>query len=85
MLSTKHLQQRMSQRGVNKDMVELAWTYGAQEGDKYILGRKEALSRLEALQSEARLIKKVLDKGGIVVVASEDALITSYNCQHRRH
>jgi hypothetical protein len=84
MHSTKHIQQRMSQRGVSKDMVQTALTYGAQEGDKYVLGRKEVLERLEALQSEARLIKKVLDKGG-VVVASDDALITTYNCQHRRH
>jgi hypothetical protein len=47
--------------------------------DKYVLGRKEALRLLEELQRSERLLKKILDKGGVVVVADGGALITTYN------
>ena len=79
MHATQHIQQRMSQRGVSRDMVELVLDHGRPEQNKYILGRKEASRRLELLQRESRLLKKVLDKGGVVVVADGDALITTYN------
>ncbi len=85
MQTTKHIQQRMSQRGVSRDMVELVLNHGTLEQDKYVLGRKEALSLLDSLQREERLLKKILDKGGVVVVADGDALITTYNCEQRRH
>lgn len=79
MHTTQHIQQRMSQRGVSRDMVELVLAHGREEQDKYILGRKEASRRLAHLQRETQLLKKVLDKGGVVVVADGDALITTYN------
>ena len=79
MHATQHIQQRMSQRGVSRDMVELVLTHGRPGQDKYILGRKEASQRLELLQRESQLLKKVLDKGGVVVVAEGEALITTYN------
>ena len=85
MQTTNHCQERMSQRGVSRDMMNFVLNHGTLDKDKYILGRKEALSLLETLQSEERLLKKILDKGGVVVVASGDALITTYNCQRRRH
>lgn len=85
MQTTKHIQQRMSQRGVSRDMVELVLTRGTLDQDKYVLGRKEALSLLDALQREERLLKKILDKGGVVVVAEGDSLITTYNCERRKH
>lgn len=73
----------MSQRGISRDMVEYVLAYGTPERDKVIMGRKEALQKLEALQEEQRLLKKILDKGGVVVVAEGDAIITTYNCQGR--
>lgn len=79
MHATQHIQQRMSQRGVSRDMVELVLDHGRIEQDRYILGRKEASRRLEMLRRESQLLKKVLDKGGVVVVAEGDALITTYN------
>lgn len=79
MHATQHIQQRMSQRGVSRDMVELVLSHGRPDQDKYILGRKEAAQRLELLRRESQLLKKVLDKGGVVVVADGDALITTYN------
>lgn len=85
MHKTKHIQQRMSTRGVSHDMVEYVLDNGTSENSKYIFGRKEALARLEGLQREQRLVMKILDKGGLVVVAENDALITTYNCDKRRH
>ncbi len=85
MQTTLHIQQRMSQRGISREMVNLALTYGSSEHDKYILGRKETLELLEANQREAKLLKKVLDKGGLVVITDGDAMITTYNCKQRRH
>lgn len=82
---TKHIQQRMSQRGVSSDMVNFVLDHGTPEDSKYVLGRKEALKLLEDLQREERLLKKILDKGGVVVVTENEALITTYNCQKRRH
>lgn len=84
MHATRHIQQRMSQRGVTRDLVDLVMTYGRQDQDKYVMGRREAQKHLEALQNETRLVKKVLDKGGVVVVADGDALITTYNFDSRR-
>ncbi|MEA1052495.1 DUF4258 domain-containing protein [Lamprobacter modestohalophilus] len=79
MHATQHIQQRMSQRGVSRDMVQLVLNHGRTEQDKYILGRKEASQRLGVIQRESRLLKKVLDKGGVVVIADGESLITTYN------
>ena len=36
MHTTRHFAQRMSQRGVSREMVELVRDYGVQEGDKLV-------------------------------------------------
>lgn len=84
MKTTMHLKQRMSQRGINREMIDLVLNYGRIEQDKYILGRKEAQTLLGSFQRMEKELKKVLDKGGVVVVAKDDALITTYtyNCDH---
>lgn len=76
---TQHIQQRMSQRGVSRDMVEVVLTYGKLEQDKYVMGRREALGLLELINRQARVVKKILDKGGVTVVAEDGVLITTYN------
>ena len=81
---TQHIQQRMSQRGVSNQMVEMVLRHGRLEQDKYVLDRREALSLLEEFNREAQVLKKILDKGGVTVVADEGALITTYNCIGRR-
>lgn len=79
MQTTLHFQQRMSQRGVTREMVDLVMTYGKTCQDRYTLDKKGALKRLEELQKEERVLKKILDKGGLVVVVADDALITTFN------
>ena len=81
MQKTKHFQQRMAQRGISKDMVDLVLNYGVTEGDKVILNRKASARLMEA----ARTLSKILDKGGLVVVTSGDAQLTTYNYQGRGH
>ena len=79
MQSTRHIQQRMSQRGVTQGMVNLVMEYGTQEQDRYILGRKDVLALLATKREEERILMKILDKGGVVVVAADGTLITTYN------
>jgi hypothetical protein len=80
MQTTQHAMQRMSQRGVTGDMVDFVLNYGFVEQDKYVLGKRQALELLHDLKKQERLVKKILDKGGVTVVAQDDVLITTYNC-----
>lgn len=79
MESSMHIGARMNQRGIPKAMVDLALTHGRCEQDKYILDRREVDRRLDELDRERGLLLKVRDKGGVVVVADSDTLITTYN------
>lgn len=76
---TKHMHTRMNQRGIGVAMVELALTHGRCEQDKYVLDRREVDQRLKILDRERVLLLKVRDKGGVVVVADNDAIITAYS------
>jgi len=80
MQTTHHAMQRMSQRGVTGDMVNFVLNYGAVEQNKYVLGKRQAIEILNDLKKQERVIKKILDKGGVTVVAQDDRLITTYNC-----
>ena len=81
---TNHFTQRMSQRGIPRELVDLAVTHGVDAQDKIVLGRKELRARLQELDDERRRLMKALDKGGLVVVASGDTLLTTYRCRRRR-
>ena len=81
MHKTRHLQQRMGQRGINQAMIDLVLGYGENEGDKVVLSRK----RSEQLREALRTLMKIVDKGGLVVVAEGDAQITTYNYTGRGH
>jgi hypothetical protein len=74
-----HVGSRMNQRGIGQAMVDLALTHGRCEQDKYVLDRREVDRRLDELNRERGLLLKVRDKGGVVVVADGDTLITAYN------
>lgn len=85
MRDTKHLRQRMSQRGVSRSMVDYVVDHGRPDQDKIVLDRQGALALLQAIREEERLLMKILDKGGVVVVAEGEHLITTYNCVSRRN
>ena len=60
-------------------MMDLVLMHGRCELDKYVLDRREVDRRLEELDRERGLLLKVRDKGGVVVVANDNTLITAYN------
>lgn len=77
---TRHAGQRMNQRGVSRRLVEFTLRHGRIEGDRRVLDRKESRRIIEQLTEELRLAKRVIDKGGVVVVEGErDAIVTTYN------
>lgn len=85
MKATRHMQKRMGQRGINRRLVDLVLTHGRPEQDRVVLNRKDAARLLEDLQQEERMLKKIVDKGGLVVVAEGSSLITTYNYGSRQH
>ena len=84
MHATRHFSQRMSQRGVSREMVELVRDYGVPEGDKLVLGRRDAAKVIDQLMQKLRVLKKIQDKGGLVVVETGESLITTYHLPHPR-
>jgi len=79
MYETLHLKQRVRQRGITNRMIELTLKYGIPQKDKIKLGIKHIK---ELLQSHGHLkadLLKILDKGGLIVVVSNNAIITAYN------
>jgi hypothetical protein len=79
MNKTKHFQQRMSQRGVTRTIVDLVLAFGNVEQNKHVLDRKHAIGLLELLKREERALMKIVDKGGVAVVALGSSLVTTYN------
>jgi hypothetical protein len=79
MTATKHIGERMSQRGMTKRMIELVMEFGKEQGDKVILNRKATQSILHEMDQLKKDLLKVMDKGGIVVVMDNETLITTYN------
>lgn len=83
MHTTVHIQQRMGQRGITGRMIDLVLEHGNLERDKVVLGRKDAQRLLDEIRAKEAVLKKIIDKGGLVVVSDSDALITTYNYNGR--
>ncbi len=79
MYQTKHVQQRMSQRGLTKEIVSYVLNNGFSQRDKCVMNKKEALRKIAEIEAEKRILTKIADKGGVVVVAQGEAVITAYN------
>ncbi|WP_338431965.1 hypothetical protein [Synechococcus elongatus] len=86
MAKTKHFGARTSQRGIRQTTVELAQRYGVQDGDKFVLNRKQIQSVVNEIDGLRRKLMQAIDKGGIVLVANGETLITAYDFDsyHRR-
>ena len=80
MSRTKHIQKRMSQRGITNDLLQIAIAFGVPvEDGKYILNRKGCNNLIQSLRKIEKVAIKASDKGGLVIVKSGDSLITTYN------
>ena len=82
---TQHADRRMNQRGISKKMTDLVLQYGKIEQDKRVLNNKDAKKLLQQLKDEIRVIMKIIDKGGMVVVTEEGNVITTYKYNSYRY
>ncbi len=82
MRKTKHIQARMTQRGIREELVQLAVQFGYEHHDgKVILNRKGAERLVQELERIKRTARKIMESGGLCVVAQGDALITTYRLE----
>jgi len=84
MKTTKHSLVRMSQRGLPKILIELAYKFGKEKGDKIVLDKKIIQSKLEEIDNMRRELIRAMDKGGITLVVDNETLITAYNTDSYR-
>ena len=78
MCRTRHMQQRMSQRGITSEIVKMAGMFGVCNGDIITLTGKncEYLSKVPA-KCKTTLVK-MAQKGGCTVVNRGRSLITAF-------
>ena len=76
---TNHMSSREQQRGIRRETIVLAEKYGAIDGDKYILSKKQMLSVLKELDQVRKNLLRGIDQGGIIAVQAESGdWITTY-------
>ena len=79
MYETLHINKRARQRGITNRMIELTLEFGEVQADKIRLGTRRIKKLLRTHKELKTDLLKILDKGGLVVVASGATLITAYN------
>ncbi len=84
MYDTKHVQKRAQQRGITKDMITFTLDHGVVKGDRWFLNRKLLNDTIDDLEAQLKVAKRLRDKGGIVVVADGEALLTAYDYDSRK-
>ena len=84
MAKTHHYGSRISQRGIRETTVELALRHGTQHGEKFVLGKKQIKNLMGEFDQIRKNLCTALDKGGVVVVASDGVLITAYDFDSRK-
>jgi hypothetical protein len=78
MHTTTHIDVRMNQRGIRKELVSLALDLGRIEGDRYVLDTKTIRAEMCELRRKLKFLGDAERKGGVVVVAAGDSLVTTY-------
>ena len=78
MSKTRHIQQRMSQRAITSQMLEIVKMFGVDDGDKTYLNRKGLDAAMIELKRISQQMQKMRSRGGIVLVESGDTEITTY-------
>lgn len=84
MSKTRHIQKRLSQRGIRDELVSIAMDFGVQKGDKVVLNKKAAEAVIVELDLYRKKLKKLADKKGLVVVESDGNLVTAYDLDSYR-
>ena len=78
MAKTRHIQTRMSQRGIKNTMLGIVKKFGSWSGDKCILNKTACSDVLKQLDAMRKDIIKMQEQGGLVLVEENDADITCY-------
>lgn len=81
MARTRHIGKRMSQRGIRQTLVDLALQFGEGTDDRCVLNRRGLEEMLRGVREIERTVMRAIDKGGVVVVQADGALITAYNLE----
>ncbi|HIO96173.1 MAG TPA: hypothetical protein EYG67_05060 [Campylobacterales bacterium] len=56
---TKHIKEKMSQRGINKELLELVLIYGVVKKDKILINKKRSEKYLKKLDKHNRKFKRL--------------------------
>ena len=78
---TNHMSTREQQRGIRRETIALAEKYGAIDGDKYILSKKQMLSVLKELDQVRKNLLRGIDqiireRTNVPVNVAEDPLLS---------
>ncbi len=84
MVTTKHCQARMTQRGLPKRLLDLVLEFGKDNGDKLILNKKATQKVIDEIDTMRKELLRVMDKGGVTVVIDNESVITAYNTNSYR-
>ena len=71
MAKTRHIHQRMNQRGIQQAMLDLVKQFGSDSGDKIILNQKALKVAITECKKIAQLMQKMENKGGLVLVEED--------------
>jgi hypothetical protein len=71
----------MNQRGIRKELVGLALDLGRIEGDRYVLDTKTIRAEMCELRRKLKFLDDAERKGGVIVVAASDSLVTTYRAE----
>ena len=71
-------------KGVDDPLRVLALRHGIQHGEKFVLGKKQIKNLMGEFDQIRKNLCTALDKGGVVVVASDGVLITAYDFDSRK-
>lgn len=78
MTPSMHMEERMGQRGIGKQLVDLALEYGQPDGDRFVLSQRDIRAQMDACRQELKALERAYKKGGITVVATGETLITAF-------
>ncbi|MFW9608876.1 MAG: hypothetical protein ACMV0H_01595 [Aquaspirillum sp.] len=79
MARTRHLQQRVSQRSIQYEWLDLVKTFGTDDGDKIFLTRQGIDLVLNEMKKLAAHLQKMRTRGGVVLVENQGQEITTYS------
>lgn len=81
---TTHFDNRVQERGISQELVDLVLKHGTQNGNKIIITKKASQQVLNHLDRLRKSFVRICDKGGIEIAADGDVLITAMNLNTRK-